>query len=226
MKKLQEMEIIKEHFSMIMIGKRRSGKSTLIRELFINKLKNRYDHVIVFSDTAREEKGFWGEFIPGDLMFPYDPIRLDMAFKLNEIRASKNKPMISFLFIWDDCVSEKQKSDNSIMQAFTRGRHSGISIIFTTQSKALVNKKWRENSDYVCLFRDNNIKNREDLIDDFLLGTIPSQLSTNFSDSSEKYDEMTKKMRIDFYNELFSSLEKGKFIFVNDIKSECRVIEY
>jgi predicted AAA+ superfamily ATPase len=56
---IKELQIADEHFSMIMIGKRRSGKSTLIRKLYIKKLKDKYDHVIVFSDTAKEEKSFW-----------------------------------------------------------------------------------------------------------------------------------------------------------------------
>jgi hypothetical protein len=68
---------------------------------------------------------------------------------------------LDILIIFDDCVSVKQKYQDEILQVFTRERNVGISIMFVSQSPALMNKVWRDNSDYVMLLFEKDGTNRK-----------------------------------------------------------------
>ena len=55
-------ETCPENFAMVLIGKRRSGKSTLLKSLCAHHWKNKFPSIYVFSQTAFN--GFFEDFVP------------------------------------------------------------------------------------------------------------------------------------------------------------------
>lgn len=159
-------------FSMILCGSRRSGKSYFIRSMWSKHWRKCFDVVIIFSNSLTAND-FYAEFIPGELQFnEYKPEVLEAVFTEAEKKPWFNKKPINYLVLFDDCVSVRQKYDDSILQSFTRGRHSNVSVIFATQTATLVDSNWRENVDYMVIFKQKTGQKKEHVRDSFLMGLI------------------------------------------------------
>jgi len=80
----------------------------------------------------------------------------------------------------DDCVSEKTKSDDSIMQLYLTGRNWNISCIISSQVSTLISKKVRSNTDFVFIGKTNTPENRVNLCNTFLSSCVkmPDSIKT------------------------------------------------
>ena len=149
---------VKLPFSMIVVSKRNSGKSYLVKhllKLFMvdNKL---FNYIVLFSSTANLSHDF-------DCL-PKKSIQEDFSSaKVNKIldfqKASKDsKNPKQCLIILDDTIGAKLdpsfKSNLDLL--FSRGRHFNTSIIFISQYiKNYISTTIRNNIDYL-LFSINN----------------------------------------------------------------------
>jgi len=172
-----------DYFSMIIFASRNSGKSYLIKDLIRNYLRSKYDIFIVVSDSGDTESDL-GPVLPvGQTHFwtsmNYDAITIMEG--QNKERAAEGKNPLSMLIIFDDKVSVRQRSDDRLMQLFTRGRHMNLSIIFSGQAKKFADTGFLNNADYVILLKANSQQQRKTILDNVLKGTVdvPDDVNEN-----------------------------------------------
>lgn len=192
------------HFSAIIAGSRRSGKSYFLKWLYLNYLKRNYQIVCVMSNsTATLDE--YSEFIPGKLFFDhYDADVVDKLLKLNS--TMKVGKSVNILLILDDCCSNKMTYDNTITQCFTRGRHSKLSVIVASQTINFgLNTTIRENLDYAFLFRAKSGNKKSYIINNFLTG-----LHDNNLNSKQEFSLMLKLLNKICINHGLIVIDYGK----------------
>lgn len=170
-------------YSFLFVAIRRSGKSVFIKYLY-PQIKQQNDTVFFISNSIHHEQY---NYIKDDVVFEdQHPGLFKDLFKFQKM--SNN--FLKIAVIMDDCISLKKKNEDGLMQLFTRGRNSRINIFLSSQSRALINKNSRQNSDFVAIGNCPSKETREDIIKTFLDGLIkiPSSIKTK----SQKIDYMDK----------------------------------
>lgn len=162
-------------FSMGIIAKRRSGKSTLIKSLCYHYWRKQFPMVYTFSQTIFN--GFYQDFIPEGYLFEgYD------ESKINEIIARQQslvtlmakfppseRENIQCLIILDDI--DMVKYSNSLQRLLLQGRHLQISLVIAIQDATLISRVMRDNLDICISFKQPNKVSRERLVYSFMCST-------------------------------------------------------
>jgi hypothetical protein len=156
-----ELNMMEECPTLLLIAKRRSGKSWVCRDL-LRHLKSVPGGVIIAQSEQKADKPFYAEFFPDSYIYYEFKIEiLDKIFDRQEkiIKKSKNKaeqgiiidPRI--IFLMDDCLADKGKWANEPQYAnlMFNGRHYKIIYILTMQEPLGISPKLRDNFDYVFL---------------------------------------------------------------------------
>ncbi len=155
--------------TLLVVAKRNSGKSQLIRYLILLH-KNQFDKVFLICPTEGVNS-FYSDIIEKRNIH----INYDEAFIKNLIdtmtRANSNQPKDkrqNVLLILDDCISDATiKTSKPFELLFTRGRHINISIIFISQYlKAAITPVIRNNIDF-CLFSQVNAQGLKLIFDEY-----------------------------------------------------------
>jgi GTPase SAR1 family protein len=185
------------HVNWLIIGKKGSGKSTLILNLLKRKsspyYKN-YDNIFMISPTAcrdskfadlvdeiREEDKYYEELNDDiineivDKLYAYNDDyvkKQEEAIEEMKLKKRKNIPAIrqpSNLLILDDCLHMLPKSgaNSSVNKIFTTSRHMKLSIWLLTQKMNKVNPLIRNNSDMITVFPTDNKKEFESISEDW-----------------------------------------------------------
>jgi hypothetical protein len=159
-------------FSCLLSASRRSGKTNMIKYLY-NPFTEVFDFIIFFSDTIHNVKY---DFVEEPCFNKFNPDVLQDLFTFQ--RETDNQ--FKILVIMDDCVSEKTKADDSIMQLYLTGRNWNISCIISSQVSTLISKKVRGNTDFVFIGKTNTPENRLNLINTFLVSCVqcPENVTT------------------------------------------------
>ena len=159
----------------VFIGKRGTGKSTLVTDILWYK-KN-LPAGIAMSGTE-DGNGHYKQFIPD--IFVYSDFNKGALEKLLErqkkaVAAGRATPVF---LLMDDCMYDKAfMRETCIRQLFMNGRHWKIFFMLTTQYCMDMLPYVRSNVDYVFVLRDNVKQNRENLYKAFLASsrrTTPS----------------------------------------------------
>lgn len=160
-----------KHFSSIICGSRRSGKSYLVKYLFKkNKFNEKFDYIIIMCNSSELEK--YKEYVKGELFFhEFDPDVIDRLFILAD-HNKENYNEKNYLIILDDSISNTQLYSQSLDRIFSRGRHSNISLILTTQKMSMASTMSRSNSDVVFLGGAKSSLEKKAYINNFLYGEI------------------------------------------------------
>jgi hypothetical protein len=158
----------------VFIGKRGTGKSTLVTDILWHK-----KHLaagIAMSGTE-DGNGHYKQFIPD--LFVYADYNKEAIEKLIERQKrlvkvmGKDRTPAVFLLL-DDCMYDRSfMRDTCIRQLFMNGRHWKIFFMMTTQYCMDMTPMIRTNVDYVFALRDNVRQNRENLYKAFF-GVFPS----------------------------------------------------
>lgn len=177
---------IRHDATVVLFGKRRTGKSYALRELLWYK-KDVYPYYLIFTGT--KINGFWQKYFPErfihdgflpellgrfmdmqaklveDLMS--DPANLDENGELDADRCEVNPWKCLVL---DDVISEDKavKYSKLLEQLFTKGRHYRIAIYLCSQYAKGVNTVMRGNVDYLITFRQKQLLQMESIAKDFL----------------------------------------------------------
>lgn len=156
----------------VVIGKRNTGKSVLVKDIM--SYKRKLTAGIVMSATEIGNK-FYGSWVPE--CFIYNDIDEKVIEKLIEnqkMRINTTGRADDIFLILDDCMYDKDVFKSKIMrQLLMNGRHWRIFLMMTTQYCGDLNPAFRTNIDYVFVLRDNVILNRERLFKNFF-GIMPS----------------------------------------------------
>jgi hypothetical protein len=149
---------------------RASGKSVLCQYL-ISLYGDCFDEIFVVS-TTESQNGFYSTFInPKNIFTEFSSEWLSSFYSKLEEESAKKKG-INVLLLLDDCGSEPEfKKDKTVLKAFTRGRHIGLSIIILQQYIYQISPACRGNCDYL-LVGQSNTASQEVILKEFRMGNI------------------------------------------------------
>lgn len=157
------------------IGKRRSGKSYLMRDILYH-FRNIPKGVIISGTESANP--FFRSFVPDS--FIYDNASPDLlnAILLRQkrrIQLSGKGDKSRMFLVMDDCLAEgsKWKNTDAIRELFMNGRHLDIFYMISLQYMKGIPPDLRGNLDYIFVFKDTVIGNRKKLYETFA-SAIPS----------------------------------------------------
>ena len=142
----------------VFIGKRGTGKSTLVTDILWHK--KHLPAGIAMSGTE-EGNGHYKQFVPD--LFVYSDYNRDAVEKIidrqkKNLAAGRASPVF---ILMDDCMYDRSfMRDTVIRQLFMNGRHWKIFFMMTTQYCMDMTPMIRTNVDYVFVLRDNVRQNR------------------------------------------------------------------
>lgn len=167
---------IKHDTVCLIIGKRRSGKSYLLRNIMYH-LKSIPVGTCI-SGTERANK-FFGFFMPKRFIHTRLSMRaIESTFKRQvdikrALKKEKNREIASKIdprafLILDDCLYDKSWSKTEIVrEIFMNGRHYDLMFLITMQYPLGIPPELRTNVDYVFIFREPSIGNRKRIYDNY-----------------------------------------------------------
>lgn len=165
------LSTIMPNSTILVLGKRRSGKSWLLRDICYNHKSVSYG--VVFSGTE-EASPFFSNFIPDIFIHSrYDRNLLEEGIELQKKRVvnagHKCTPTNRMLVLIDDMLDAAQEwsKDSLIKHIFFNGRHYNIFFILTMQYPIGIPPSLRSNIDYVFVFAEPSMKNRKKIYDDY-----------------------------------------------------------
>jgi hypothetical protein len=156
----------------IFIGKRGTGKSTLISDIMYYCRTVPYG--LIMSGTE-EGNGFYGKYFPN--LFIHGGFKPDVLATLvkrqKRIIKDKTQNPHAFLLI-DDCMYDKGVTkDKNMRQIFMNGRHWKLLFILSLQYCMDLPPDLRANVDYLFILRENIIDNQKKLWR-YFFGMFPS----------------------------------------------------
>lgn len=173
---------LKDDSVVLFIGKRNVGKSFCLK--YIMSFHQSIPVGVVVSPTERANH-FFESWVPKMLL--YDEYTentvakfLDRQIKItDQYNAEKKKYGRTDLdprafLILDDCLYDKSwPNSKNIRCLFMNGRHYKVFFLITMQYPLGIPPHLRSNVDYIFIFRDNQIKNRERIYQQYA-GMFPS----------------------------------------------------
>lgn len=178
------MKEVQQDSVVIFIGKRRTGKSTLVRDLLWHHRDLPMGTVI---SGTEESNSFYGSIIPPMFIHSeYSPAVIANFVKRQQlitkkIRETTGKGVTevgaviprggldprSFL-IMDDCLYDNTWiHDKFIRYLFLNGRHQKVFFVITMQYPLGIPPVLRTNVDYVFILRENFMSNRKRIYENF-----------------------------------------------------------
>jgi hypothetical protein len=178
-----------------LIGKRDTGKTFLIRDLL-------YYHQDIPIGTVisgtEEGNGFYGKLVPKLFIHnEYNTAIIENILKrqrgvLNEIKREVEQYKRSNIdprtfVILDDCLYDSSWAREKLMRLlFMNGRHWKVMLILTMQYPLGIPPVLRTNIDYVFILRENIVKNRQRIYENYA-GMFPT-----FEAFSQVMDQCTE----------------------------------
>lgn len=179
-----DLSTIADDKVVVLIGKRETGKSFLVRDLMYHHRDMPIGTVISPTESANK---FFGHMIPPLFIHEeYSPAVVDNVVKrqkliLKKIDAQKslygssNIDPRAFLVL-DDCMYEGAAAlarDKWLRAIFMNGRHFKLFFVLTMQFALGITPILRTNIDYVFLLRENLVSNRKRIYENYA-GMFPS----------------------------------------------------
>lgn len=166
----------------VLIGKRDTGKSFLVKDLLYYHRDIPIGTVISATESANK---FYSDIVPGIFIHDeYTPPVVDNVIKRQKLlkkRINKEKELYgksridprSFLIL-DDCLYDSCWSkDKNIKLLFMNGRHYNMMFVITMQYPLGVPPSLRTNIDYVFILRENLFNNRKRIYENYA-GMFPT----------------------------------------------------
>ena len=162
---------MRDNSIVVFIAKRMSGKSTCVKDIMYHK---RNLPVGVVMSGTEEGNSYYQNFIPD--LFIYNRYQSDVIEKVvaRQKALLKDADTSNVFIILDDCMYDKKFMKEQIMrQIFYNGRHWNIFFMLTMQYCMDLTPDLRSNIDYIFVFRENILQNREKIYKNFF-GIFPS----------------------------------------------------
>ena len=173
---------IKSDSVVVFIGKRNTGKSYCMKDILSY---NRDIPVGVVVSPTERANGYFEKFIPKMLIYDDLEEKIVSKFLSRQINITKDKKKElekhgsstidprAFLIL-DDCMYNKAVTkDKNIRCIFMNGRHYKIFLLITMQHGLGLPPDLRSNIDYVFIFRNNIVKEREKIYNHYA-GMFPT----------------------------------------------------
>lgn len=166
-------------FNIVLLGKKASGKSTLMRDILYHLYKSGYPRVVVFSGTESMNH-FFSEYVPSQYIhygldvevltkIVHSQEQVHSAVKDLELKLGRKCGIDTRLcLVLDDIVFQRGVLAHDVFRrVFFQGRHFNISIILASQYLMFVPVEQRANIDYLVCMKENIPKNRVKLWESF-----------------------------------------------------------
>ena len=169
LKKFNPQEM-KQDCVAVFIGKRRSGKSFCLKDIL--SYHTSFPCGVIISPTEVSNQ-FFQKFVPNILIYEEYKAEIIQRFLDRQIKVTKqrNEEIKKYgksdidpraFIILDDCLYDKSwQTDKNIRSIMMNGRHYSILTIITSQAPLGINPALRSQIDYVFIFKNNIIKERE-----------------------------------------------------------------
>jgi hypothetical protein len=171
-----DMKRIPQDAVVIFIGRRRTGKSTLVRDLLFHHQDMPVGTVI---SGTEESNSFYGKMIPPIFIYgEFQPVILDNFVKRQKMITGKiEKEKLagvksrldprSFMIL-DDCMyDDSWTHDRNIRYLFMNGRHQKVFFLITMQYPLGIQPALRTNVDFVFILREPYLNNRKRIFDNY-----------------------------------------------------------
>ena len=171
-----DMKRIPQDAVVIFIGRRRTGKSTLVRDLLFHHQDMPVGTVI---SGTEESNSFYGKMIPPIFIYgEFQPVILDNFVKRQKMITGKiEKEKLSGVksrldprsfMILDDCMyDDSWTHDRNIRYLFMNGRHQKVFFLITMQYPLGIQPALRTNVDFVFILREPYLNNRKRIFDNY-----------------------------------------------------------
>lgn len=156
-------------FAMILTASRNRGKSFLIKHLYQTQWKNKFDLVILFSNTILS--GGYDYINKPTKYSEYDEDIITQLWDIQETQKEENGYMLNILVVLDDCISNAVRESQALSDLFTKGRHALISVVFSTQNPVQASQTFRQNCNYSVMLKTMG-RGKEHLINSYLLDLV------------------------------------------------------
>ena len=181
LKKFDMKEITSDKV-VVLIGKRNTGKSFLVKDILYHHRKIPIGTVISATESANP---FYADILPSLFIHDYYTPEIisnvlkrqklivhKMREEISKFRESKINPYA--FIILDDCLFDNTwVRDVNIRSLFMNGRHFNILFIITMQYALGIPPNLRTNIDYVFILRENYVSNRKRLYEHYA-GMFPT----------------------------------------------------
>ena len=161
-----DLSDVPEHPSIVLAGRRRSGKGVLAKDLCYNFFRGKIKNCFLFSPTAEiATNGF--DYVPVE--FRYNEIDVDVIDRIlkRQEYLIRNNPKGKYgtLIIIDDIISSNDAKQQKILdKLFICARHYQISLIVCYQYiKKDFSPVQRDNVDIIFCFQQSNFDNKDAL---------------------------------------------------------------
>lgn len=168
--------------TIVLIGKRDTGKSFLVRDLLYYQQDIPIGTVV---SGTEEGNGFYGKMVPKLFIHnEYNTVIIENILKRQrqvlkqvkkEMTAYKRTTIDSRAFvILDDCLYDNTWARDKMMRLlFMNGRHWKVMLVITMQYPLGIPPALRTNIDYIFILRENYIANRKRIYENYA-GMFPT----------------------------------------------------
>jgi len=176
------MDWISDDKVVVLIGKRETGKSFLVKDLLYHHQDIPVGVVISGTEGANE---FYSKIVPPIFIhhewrpeiasnFLRRQKKVVMAMKQEEKEMGLTNIDPRAFFILDDCLYDNSWTKNvDVRSFFMNGRHYKMLFVITMQYVLGIPPNLRTNIDYVFILRENYVSNRKKIYDQFA-GMFPT----------------------------------------------------
>ena len=214
-----DMRSIPDDNVIVMIGKRNTGKSFLVKDLLYYKRDMPMGMVISGTEGAND---FYSKMVPSCFIcdeFKPSIVENVLERQKKQIMKIKQGHQVDprFFFIMDDCMYDsKWTHDKGIRGLFMNGRHWKIMYIITMQYPLGIPPNLRTNIDYIFILRENILRNRRRIWEQFagmfptfdVFCTVMDQCTENYeclvinnNAKSNKLQDQIFWYKADFHND-------------------------
>lgn len=147
---------ILDDFTVLLIGRRRSGKTWASRWMAYH-LRWRYPFAVVITGTKLNN--FWSSYVPVEFIYDIEQINevIDILFARQTYLISNPQLGVDprMMLILDDVMGDQYtiRFSEQLNSVFTNGRHFKMFIMITMQDPKGVGPTLRENTDCAYIFR-------------------------------------------------------------------------
>ena len=212
----------------VLIGRRDTGKSFLVRDLLYYQQDIPLGTVI---SGTEEGNGFYGKHVPKLFIHnEYNTVIIENILKRQkQVLKQMNKDMETYrrttidprtFVILDDCLYDASWSKDKMMRLlFMNGRHWKVMLIITMQYPLGIPPNLRTNIDYVFILREPYIANRKRIYENYA-GMFPT-----FESFCQVMDQCTENYECLVINNNSKSnkLQDQIFCYKSDAHSEFKL---
>lgn len=206
-------------FNMVLLGKKATGKSTLMKDVLYHLHKQGFPRVVVFSGTEDSNhffsnhvnKSYVHNDLDVDTLAGIVSTQKQVVAAVRDVEEKLQRPCgvdTRLVIVFDDVVYHKNILNNNVFRyIFFQGRHQNLSIILASQYLMYVPIEARANIDYLVCTKETIPKNRVKLYESFF-GCFPDKHTF-----SNVLDQLTRNYEVCILDNTGTDLNPEKCVY-------------